>query len=55
MARITSSPVAYDCGTCGKPVYLGVDGWKHCDRHVVCEIVSVLEVALALAVLTKTA
>lgn len=46
MSMITSSPVAYDCGSCGKPVYLSADGWKHNDRHIACVIVSVMEVAL---------
>jgi DNA-directed RNA polymerase subunit RPC12/RpoP len=55
MAHATSSPVAYDCGSCGKPVYVTIDHeWAHNDRHIVCQIVEVLEVALIFPV-TKTA
>lgn len=46
MALITSSPVAYDCGSCGKPVWPSPDGWKHIDRHAEHAIDSVTEVVL---------
>lgn len=46
MAHSTSSPFVYDCGTCAKPVFYNNLGWFHSDRHVTCEIVSVVEVPL---------
>lgn len=48
MALNTSSPVAYDCQTCGQPVYVhtGLNEWRHINRTAKCGQLAVVSVEL---------
>lgn len=48
MALSTSNRVAYDCKTCGKPIYADMvrNEWRHIDRKSECTWVLVTTVEL---------